>query len=194
MLWGGYKEQNTQRGRGYDPCKVPLVTPDLQNFIISASVFLIIRKLPSHLSLESAYVGVCTFVCDGVMRPSDTLLLIISKHSLQTFIDQPQLHQSFALPSYSSGWPMSQFATSGLTLSKAASVLVCTILKGGKKHNKVISFFEIWGFKIYIFIMFWGQEYIQVDFSILLCFFFLSTSSQYSCWGEVLGTRSWWEN
>lgn len=58
------------------------------------------------------------FVCGGVMRPADTLSLIISKLSLQTFIDQPQLHQSFALGSYSSGWPMSHLTTAGLTLSK----------------------------------------------------------------------------
>lgn len=53
MLWGsvgGHREQNTQQGRGCDPCKVPLVMPNLQNFIVSAPVCLIIRRLPSHLS------------------------------------------------------------------------------------------------------------------------------------------------
>lgn len=145
MLWGGYKEQNTQQGRGCDPCKVPLVTPDLQNFIISASVCLIIRKLPSHLSLESAYVGVCMFVCGRVMKPADTLSLIISKHSFQTFIDQPQLHQSFALPFYSSAWPMSHLTTAGLILSKAEPVVVCTQKKLKIKNTPKTS-----GFKIYI--------------------------------------------
>lgn len=129
MLWGGYKEQNTQQGKGCDPCKMPLVTPNLQNFIISASVGLIIRKLPSHLV---SWVSVCgraqvcvrMFVCGGgVMRPADTLSLIISKHSLQSFIDQPQLHQSFALPSYSSGCPMSHLTTAGLILPKSVSAL-----------------------------------------------------------------------
>lgn len=60
------------------------------------------------------------------MRPADTLSLIISEHSLQTFIDQPQLHQSFSLPSYSSGCPASHLTTAGLILSKAVSVVVRT--------------------------------------------------------------------
>lgn len=137
MLWGRCKEQNTRQGKGCDPCKVPLVTPDLQNFIISASVCLIIRTRPSSLSLESAYVGVCMFVCSGVMRPADTLSLIISEHSLQTFIDQPQLHQSFALPSYPLGWPTSHLTTTGLTLSEAASVLACIVLK---THHLILFF------------------------------------------------------
>lgn len=137
MLWGRCKEQNTRQRKGCDPCKVPLVTPDLQNFIISASVCLIIRTRPSSLSLESAYVGVCMFVRGGVMRPADTLSLIISEHSLQTFIDQPQLHQSFALPSYPLGWPTSHLTTAGLILSKAASVQACTVLK---THHLILVF------------------------------------------------------
>lgn len=70
------------------------------------------------------------------MRPADTLSLIISKHSLQTFIDQPQLHQSFALPSYTLGCPMSHLTTAGIILPKAVSVVVCTELKKTTKKLK----------------------------------------------------------
>lgn len=41
----------------------------------------------------------------GGRGPADTLSLIISEHSLQTFIDQPQLHQSSALPFQLLGLP-----------------------------------------------------------------------------------------
>ena len=85
-----------------------------------------------------AFVGVRMFVWwwRGVMRPADTLSLIISKHSLQTFIDQPQLHQSFALPSYTLGCPMSHLTTAGIILPKAVSVVVCTELKKTTKKLK----------------------------------------------------------
>lgn len=124
MLWGVHKEQNTQQGKGCDPCKVPLVMPYLQNFIISVFVCLIFRKLPSHL-VSWVSICVCAYVCVycTVMKPADSLSLIISN---QTFIDQPQLHQSFALPSSSSGCPMSHLTTVGLILPKAVSVVVCT--------------------------------------------------------------------
>lgn len=62
MLRGGHKEQNSQQGKGCDPCEVPLVMPNLQNFIISAPVCLIIRKLSSHLPWVSV---VCVYVCDA---------------------------------------------------------------------------------------------------------------------------------
>lgn len=65
--WEGDVMRGAQRTKhparkGCDPCKVHLVMPNLQNFIISASVCLIIRKLPSHLS---QHMCVCLRVVVG---------------------------------------------------------------------------------------------------------------------------------
>lgn len=126
---GGRTEQNTPRGRGRDPCKVPLVMPNLQNFIVGAPACLIIRRLPPHPSCTQrvcvcwpVFGRACVCVREMVaagrrMRLADVLFLIISEHSLQTFIDRPRVHQSFALSSSrSSGGPVSHLTTPGLIL------------------------------------------------------------------------------
>lgn len=58
----------------------------------------------------------CVSVKGRHTRLADILFLIISKHSLQTFIDQPQLHQSSVLSFHSSGGPVSHLTTPGLIL------------------------------------------------------------------------------
>lgn len=78
-----------------------------------------ISSLSSHV-----HVGVCMFVCSGGA----------SRHPLADYLQAffadlyrpTQLHQSFVLPSNSSGCPISHLTTAGIILSKAVSVLVCT--------------------------------------------------------------------
>ena len=105
LCWGrgGRTEQNTWQGRGGDPCKVALVTPDLQNFIISSPDCFIIRSQLSLISLShppsiSLFLSLSPPPQPGRGKTVDALSLIISQLSWQTFIDRPQLHQSRSPP------------------------------------------------------------------------------------------------
>lgn len=63
---GGTKKKTPSNAKGCDPCKVPLVTADLQNFIMAAScVGLIIWKVAVLFSLESA---LCAYIYDLFVR------------------------------------------------------------------------------------------------------------------------------
>lgn len=64
--WGGWghEEQNTQPARGHDPCEVPLVTADLQNFIIGVPDRFIIRRW-AHVRLQADEEFVCARIKEG---------------------------------------------------------------------------------------------------------------------------------
>lgn len=80
-----------------------------------------------------------------------------------------------------------------------ANIIYSCVCSGMHRlKNKAILFSETLGFKIYIFIMFRGQRIrcSQIDLSIVppIIIIIFSPSDWFSCWGEVLGSRSWRKN